>query len=134
MIEVLLDHVRRIALVRLSGILTAADLSALGAAGRRHLTRHEALAWRILDFSAVEQVQVPTSFIASLGMARSIAGNRIYVVPDPETFGLARVYSSYQRHQANSNEPLLVATLDEAYAAIGCTPAFARYDVGQPVS
>lgn len=127
MFDVLFNHRQRIALVRFRGPLTMADLTELEVVGRC-IAAHEAPAWRILDFSAVESVQIPTTAIASLGMARSIAGNRIYVVPRPELFGLARVYSTYQRH-SGGNEPVLVETFADACATIGCTPAFEPYAI-----
>ncbi len=133
MIDVLFDAIRRIALVRFSGPLTAADLQGVGVVGRQ-LAEREAPAWRIIDFSAVEQVQVATQVFAGLGMAPAVEGNRIYVVPNPELFGLARLYAAYQRHSGSENQPVLVTTLAEACATIGVTPDFEPYDVNGPTT
>jgi hypothetical protein len=131
-IDLFFEHRHRIALVRFSGDLTMDDLARLKVAAR-YLIEHEGPARRILDFTAVGSVQVKTSVIASMGTENPEIGDRIYVVPRPEIFGLARVYSAYQRHGSGTSEPMLVATLGEAYTAFGLVaPDFQPYVTTSP--
>lgn len=117
MLDLLFEREHRVILVRFSDHLTAADLHRLDREARAFAAR-EGPVRGIVDFTGVKVVEVASSVIAGLGMERPIMGQaaRIYVVPQPELFGLGRIYATYQRH-TGSNEPMLVATLAEAYAA-----------------
>jgi hypothetical protein len=126
-IDLFFEHRHRIALVRFAGDLTTDHLARLQVAAR-HFTGHERVVRRILDFTDVVTVQVKASVFASMGMGLATTGERIYVVPNPEVFGLARLYSTYQQHAGGNSAPRLVATLAEACTAFGLdAPDFQPY-------
>jgi hypothetical protein len=75
----------------------------------------------ILDFTDVVKVEVDTRLIAALAR-RTVRRPRIFIVPQPEIFGLARLYSTHSG-LAGQQEPSLVRTRAEAYAALGLEDA-----------
>jgi hypothetical protein len=117
MLDLLFEHKHRVIMVRFSDRMTMDDLGRLDSKARAFAQR-EGPVRGIVDFTAVTVVDIPSAVIANLGMSKPIMGQaaRVYVVPQPELFGLGRIYGTYQRHGGN-NEPTLVATLAEAYAA-----------------
>jgi hypothetical protein len=118
MLELLFERRHRVMLARFFDRMTAEDLQRLDAEGRAFADREGAVRG-IVDFTDVSVVDVSTSVIANLGRMQPMMGRqaeRIFVVPQPELFGLGRLYATYQRHGGN-NEPVLVATMTEAYAA-----------------
>ena len=71
----------------------------------------------IIDFTDVVRIEVDTAVIVALAR-RPIRRSRIFIVPLPEMFGLARLYTIHTG-LAGQTEPLLVKTRAEAYDALG---------------
>jgi hypothetical protein len=74
----------------------------------------------IVDFSAVEKLEVSTEFVRGLASREPAipAGTvRVAVAPSPVIFGLGRMFFSL-RHGMN-NEAHVVRSLDAAYALLG---------------
>jgi hypothetical protein len=117
---------RRILLVRCGGVVTADDLTALEALARRFVHQHGPLP-TIVDLSAVRGLAVPTGVVAALAQRPPIMGDQVraYVVPNPEAFGLARLYATYQA-LAGFKPPRLARTLDEALAVLDVDDAGSR--------
>ena len=121
MLTTLYDYRYRVLLGRLSGTLTPDDLAALGQAAIDCVAK-EGPSRGIGDFSDVREVAVPTNmFVArgnqTTGMSQQ---DRVFVMPEPELFGLGRLYSTYQRLSGHL-EPLVVSSLQEAYDALQMT-------------
>jgi hypothetical protein len=123
MLELLFDRRHRVLMARFSGTLTVADLAQSDVGGRAVLAREGAMR-SILDFSAVGAIDVPSAEFAARGRRPAIVGSqrRIYVVPRPELFGLARMYATHQQ-LAGGTEPLLVVSLAAALDALGIADA-----------
>jgi hypothetical protein len=109
-----IDEKFRILLVRFETLVTANDFESLHGDmlvfAQRHGNRDA-----IVDFTAV------TSFTADVGYMRAIGrrprvmkgARRVLVAPQPEIFGLSRMYGLHQS-DASGEEPMIVHTLDEA--------------------
>ena len=83
----------------------------------------------IYDLSAVEFVAVPTSRAIQRGQAPSIMATRVVVAP-PATREFVRIVCEQQR-LAGHREPIVVATLEEAYLALGLVdPHFEAVEAG----
>jgi hypothetical protein len=74
----------------------------------------------IVDFSAVEKVDIDVAYLRAYGASpRVMAGaKRVLVAPDDEMFGVARLYGL---HQSNSQgeEPMVVRSLQAACDLLG---------------
>jgi hypothetical protein len=117
------DRSSEVLVARFSGAFTTEDFAALDAAliqflsgeGRHHSERMRA----IFDLSAVEVVAVPES--KAVEQARRppiVRGQRVVVAPRIASDDFGRIYRSQQREAVDS-EPVIVASLDEAYALLG---------------
>lgn len=118
-ISIYRDASSRVFLIEVAGPLTEDDLAQADRV-RRAIVEREGPVRTIFDFSAVSEVVVPTSSFVERGRRPSIMGDqpRVYVVPHPETFGLARLYRSHQGASDNT-PPALVKTRAEAFALLG---------------
>jgi hypothetical protein len=114
MLRVLFEARQRVILVRYGGIVTADDLIELEASARRFVQNCEPVPV-IVDLSDVSRITVPTGFVVALAQQPPImAGqSRVYVVLSPETFGLVRLFATYQEI-AGFRPPKIVRTLYEA--------------------
>lgn len=121
MLIALYDYRYRVFLGPLSGTLSPDDLMALRQAGIDCVAK-EGPSRGIVHFSGVREVAVPTNmFVAEI--RRRACRSRIaycFVMPEPELFGLGRLYSTYRRLSGNL-EPLVVSSLQEAYDALQMT-------------
>jgi hypothetical protein len=121
MLITLYDYRYRVLLGRLSGTLIPDDLAVLGQAVIDCVAK-EGPSRGLGDFSDVREVAVPTNVFVARGNQTSAMSHqqRVFVMPEPELFGLARMYSTYQRLSGNL-EPLVVSSLQEAYDALQMT-------------
>jgi len=118
----LLERRHFVLLSRFEGILTSDDLMRQDRLVCAFSAR-EGPARSIVDFTDVVTVEIDTGTITALAQRR-VRRPRLFVVPQPEMFGLARLYSAHTG-LAGQVEPSLVRTRAEAYAALGLDdPAF----------
>ena len=113
------DRNHKVLLVKFGRALTRQALEAMVRAAREFLAVHGHCDG-IVDFSAVEQVDVDVAYLRAYGGSpRVMAGaRRILVAPRDEMFGVARLYGL---HQSNSQgeEPMVVRDLQAAYDLLG---------------
>jgi hypothetical protein len=111
------DGTHRVLLARLGPVFTPAAIDAMQAAIGRFVAA-EGRCRGIADLSAVEEVKVESRFMVELGQRRAIlfGEKRVIVAPRPEVFGLIRMFGMNQA--ATGDEPLVVRSLAEAYAAL----------------
>jgi hypothetical protein len=116
--QLLFDEARRLLLVRFTGPLGRADLEALNADTSAFVVQHGGCDG-IIDFSAVTNVDLSVDYLRALGQrSRVMAGfRRVVVAPQPEMFGLARLYGLHQDNRG-ADQPLVFRTLAEAYASL----------------
>lgn len=107
----------RVLLSRFEGQLSEQDLRRQGERVRAFEAR-AGLMRLILDFTGIETIQVEAPFIAALGSGIPNGAERVLVAPQPEMFGLVRLYSTHV-DIAGRTPPRLVRTRAEAYAAFG---------------
>jgi hypothetical protein len=123
MLIALYDYRYRVFLGRLSGTLSPDDLMALRPAGIDCVAK-EGPSRGIVHFSGVREVAVPTNMFVARRKQKSDDGmsqqDRVFVMPEPELFGLGRLYSTYQRLSGHL-EPLVVSSVQEAYDAFQMT-------------
>ncbi len=106
----------RILLARFSGIHVPEDISGLDR------TIAETIAWEgpirgvLLDYTLVEAVAVPQTFIAQRARLPLISTEyeRVMVAPTPELYELARTYATLQA-EFGIKEPFVTPSLQEAY-------------------
>jgi hypothetical protein len=126
-----LERRYRAVLVTFSGSLTEQDLLDHDRAARAIRERY-GYERGIVDFSGVTEVEVPTAEFVRRARRTPSMGEvqRVFVVPQPAMFGLARVFTSHHQIDGN-NEPVLVRTLAEACAALSLdTPHFEPVEDG----
>lgn len=112
----LLDRRQRVLLTRFSGTVTDADLLD----HRRQLTAmatQHSITARITDFSEVVAFKASSAIIVQLAEQQN-AIPRAFIVPKPEIFGLARLYSTHNS-LSDVRQPYLTRTYDEAVAHLG---------------
>jgi len=115
------DRGHRVLMARVGGIFASNDMSHLDDAVIRFLSRqHDDSGVRgIYDFTDVQAIAVPASKFVERGLRPPIVrGLRILVAPAGASEGFGRSFGNQQRTAGNS-EPMLVATLSEAYAVVG---------------
>jgi hypothetical protein len=112
------DPGQRVLLVRFGKLLSAETLAAMRAAVRRFVAA-QGECRAIVDFSAVEEATLPGRVVADAARSGPIIVSemRVLVAPKPEIFGLSRMYELHQISTADNT--LVVAALEEAYAALG---------------
>jgi hypothetical protein len=124
------DHGHKVLLVRFGRALTKDGLDSLVAAARDF-----AASWGscsgIIDFSAVEQVDLDVPYLRSFGASVRVmrGAQRILVAPQDHVFGVLRMYGL---HQASlGDEPMVVRTLQEAFDLLGLkNPDFQPIPIG----
>ena len=117
------DRASEVVLARFTGVFTTEDfinydaamIHFLGTQGPRATDR-----WRTLcDFSAVEAIAVPESRLAEQGSHPPIVRQlRVVVAPPFAGDGFGNGYGEQQR-TVHGTEPVIVATLKEAYVLLG---------------
>jgi hypothetical protein len=128
-IELLYDAKHRILLIRVSGRGTEEVLAAMQDAARRFVARNGACDG-IIDFSAVQEIDVSSQFVARLAQQKAVlSGHRRVIVASKEiVFGLSRMFGA-QQDAATGEAPIVVRSLREAYEVFGVhDPAFVPVD------
>jgi hypothetical protein len=116
--EVLFDSRQRILVVRFGRALTQPAMEAMNAAVERFVAR-EGPCPGILDLVAVEEVALPSAYVAKLAQRKGVLvrERRVIVAPKDELFGLARMFGAY--NDATGEHIVVVRDLPQAYAALG---------------
>jgi hypothetical protein len=119
--DLLFDSGRRILLIRFGRSLTEAGLAEMQAAAQRFVER-EGGCDGIIDFSAVEDVDLPSDFLVGLARRRAVltGHRRVIVASQQVTFGLSRMFGSHQ-DVATGEAPIIVHALKEAYDILGAS-------------
>jgi hypothetical protein len=116
MVTLAFEHAFKVLLARFSGIHVPEDIADLEQAIMEIVGWGEHLHGVLLDYTAVEAVAMPQSFIAyraSLPLM-STGYERVMVVPNQELYGLARAYATQQR-EYGYKAPHVVASTGDAY-------------------
>jgi hypothetical protein len=111
----LFERRHRVLLSRFGGTVGDAELTRqvrLASA----FARREGPLRTIVDFTDVTDFTVDMRTITGLA-ARADRHDRVFIVPQPEIFGLARLFSTHNNLAGSTTPPSLVKTLAEAYAA-----------------
>jgi hypothetical protein len=121
MFRLLFDANHRVLLTRFFGTLSREDLSA-AAESARALMKREGPVRGLIDFSDVQTIDVSIEHFVSRARKPAVLadGERVYVMPRPDLYGLGRMYGTYQG-LAGNREPSVVRTLAEAYVSLGLT-------------
>jgi hypothetical protein len=107
-------------MARIGGVFASNDMAELDAAVIRFLSRQrdDAGVRGLYDFTDVQAIAVPASKFAERGQQPPIVrGLRILVAPAGANEGFGRSFGSQQR-AAGNRQPVIVATLAEAYALL----------------
>lgn len=115
MLSFLFEQRHRVLLSRFDGRVTDEELTRQVRLAQAFAAREGPLR-TILDFTDVTDIQVDTRTIAALA-AHTTSHPRVFIVPRPEMFGLARLYTTHNS-MAGSTAPALVKSRAEAYAAL----------------
>jgi len=118
MFDIEISEARRAILIRFRGRLSKEDFMRLDALGgeRRATGPYDV----IFDLTDVETSDVELDFVSARGdQPQLFAGReRIYVVPNDDLKLLVRWYAAWQESKG-FRPPLVVVTLDEAFAKLG---------------
>jgi hypothetical protein len=129
MFDVEVCESKRVVLIRFRGALAEADFAALDALGRE---RQGGPPYDVVfDMTAVEKVGLATDFVSKRGELPQVFTDRerIYVVQQEDLKLLVRLYAAYQASKG-WRPPVIVSTLEEAFARLGVTAA----DFGPPAA
>ena len=109
----------RILLARFSGILMPEDISQIDQVVTQAIAWGGPLHGMLLDFSSVQAVGVPQTFIAVRARLPFISPDceRVFVVPSGELRGLAQRYAALQRAYG-IKAPHVVQSMSEAYEVL----------------
>jgi hypothetical protein len=123
--DLLFDRRHVVLMSRFHGRYAAADIAVRDNAVVRFVAQH-GLARGIMDFTAVEAIDVPIDYVLARCEAPPMLPGctRVIVAPSEPAYSLNRVIAAYQLY-SRKVEPLLVGTLEDAYCALDVTePAF----------
>jgi hypothetical protein len=123
--QLLFDARHTVLMSRFHGTYVEADICVRDKAVARFVARH-GLARGIMDFSAVEAVDVPLDYILKRAQAPPVLPGqaRVIVASREPAYSINRIVAAHQLY-SRKVEPLLVGTLEEAYRALAITdPAF----------
>jgi hypothetical protein len=109
---------RRVLRVTLLGILSSEDITAVDAAVVGFTSR-EGPSHRIVDFTAVEAIAVPSSKLGRRGSQSptSPGWERVFVAPRPDLLAWVRDFSE-QQSLAGIHPPQIAASLEESYTTL----------------
>jgi hypothetical protein len=120
-------------MVKFSSSMTQEDLNKLDTAVVAFVKREGATRGFLIDCTDVEDLAVPTGVFVRRGQRSANVVSeqeRVYVMPQPDLFGMGRMYGTYQR-MAGKKEPLVVKSLLEAFETLGLSdPIFEPVPVG----
>lgn len=126
MIEVAFERRHRVLFSRLIGIFTSDDIEALDRVVSRFVHENGPVAG-LIDWSGIETFAVSSGRMVQRGRVPQIAPGerRVMVAPsDGPIRDMVRAYADQQRDYGNV-EPIVVFSLEEAYAALGiANPVF----------
>ena len=108
-------------MVKFSSRMTQEDLNNLDTAVVAFVRKEGATRGFLIDCTDVDDLAVPTSVFVRRGQrsANVVSDQeRVYVMPQPDLFGMGRMFGTYQR-MAGKKEPLVVKSLLEAFEALG---------------
>jgi hypothetical protein len=135
MFTLFLDRKHRVLLTRFSGTLRHEVLLAQAVAARR-IAASEGPTRGLLDFSQVEAFDISVETLKTMGSRpQNIADQvRVYVIPNDDPFGAARMFGAYQDISGNI-APQIVRTMAEAYSALQMAdPDFQPLDPVSPAT
>ena len=107
-------------MVKFSSRMTQEDLNNLDTAVVGFVKKEGPTRGFLIDCTDVEDLAVPTGVFVRRGQrsANVVSDQkRVYVMPQPDLFGMGRMFGTYQR-MAGKKEPLVVKTLLEAFEAL----------------
>jgi len=115
-----IEETARVAMARFEAALAPGQLEALAADSRALASRY-GLCDSIVDFSGLVRIEIDTSYLRTMANRQPVmtGKRRVLVAPQPEMFGLGRLYGLQQAATTGATEPEMVRTLDEAFAALG---------------
>ena len=115
MFELLFDAHHKILMTRFYGTYVADDIVLRDIAVGRFVTSH-GLARGILDFTDVEEIDVPMDLVVRRGHAPPMLPGqmRVIVAPSKQTWEMSRLIAALQSY-SRKIEPVLVRSLDEAF-------------------
>jgi hypothetical protein len=123
--QLLFDARHAVLMSRYHGTYVEADITLRDKAAARFVARN-GLARGIMDFTAVEAIDVPMNYVLERTQAPPVLPGqaRVIVAPREPAYSLNRIVAAHQLYNRKV-EPLLVGTLEEAYRALSITdPAF----------
>jgi hypothetical protein len=115
------DRKQSVLMVKFSSRMTQEDLNQLDTAVVAFVKKEGATRGFLIDCTDVEDLAVPTGVFVRRGQrsANVVSDQeRVYVMPQPDLFGMGRMFGTYQR-MVGKKEPLVVKTLLEAFEALG---------------
>lgn len=121
MFTLFIERKQSVLMVKFSQRMTQEDLHQLDSAVVAFVKKEGATRGFLIDCTDVEDLAVPTGVFVRRGQrsANVVSDQeRVYVMPQPDLFGMGRMYGTYQR-MAGKKEPLVVKTLTEAFEALG---------------
>lgn len=114
------ERKQSVLMVKFSSRMTQEDLNNLDTAVVAFVKKEGATRGFLIDCTDVEDLAVPTGVFVRRGQrsANVVSDQeRVYVMPQPDLFGMGRMFGTYQR-MAGKKEPLVVKTLTEAFEAL----------------
>ena len=127
------ERKQSVLMVKFSSRMTQEDLNNLDTAVVAFVKKEGATRGFLIDCTEVDDLAVPTSVFVRRGRrsANVVSDQeRVYVMPQPDLFGMGRMFGTYQR-MAGKKEPLVVKTLLEAFEALGLSdPIFEPVTIG----
>ncbi len=118
MFQLLFEPRHRVLLTRIFGTYVLDDIVVRDRAAERFVARH-GLVRGLMDFTGVKSIEVPIDRVVKRAHEPPVLPGqpRVIVAPDPLTYELNRVVIAHQLY-SRKVEPLLVRTIEEAYAAL----------------
>lgn len=110
------EDTQRILLVRFIGVLMPEDISQIDQVVMQAIAWGGPLRGLLLDFSSVQAVGLPQTFVALRARLPFVSPDceRVFVVPSAELRGLAQTYATLQRAYG-ARPPHVVDSMSDAY-------------------
>lgn len=117
-----LDYQHGAILARFTGTLTLADIAACDEAVVSFIATEGSVP-AVIDLTGVHTVEITSAQVAARGrQPETMSRQKRVFVATGLAYGLCRMFSTYQEG-IGGEQPLVVRTLPEAYAALGLTSA-----------
>lgn len=117
MFSLAVERKQSVLMVTFSGKMTLEDLNKLDTAVVAFVKKEGLTRGFLIDCTDVEEMAVPTAVFARRGQrSQNVVSDqdRVYVMPQPDMFGMGRMFGTYQR-MVGKKEPIVVKTLAEAF-------------------